>query len=128
VQPELLIADEPTSMLDAALRATILKLLLDLRGRLRIGTSFITHDIGRANYMSDRILAMYRGDVVEQGLAEQGAVDRQHLYTAHMMADVPKIKSRTQISVEPTDARAGAPTLEDFVSDRTTTPQSVRRS
>jgi peptide/nickel transport system ATP-binding protein len=97
VQPELLIADEPTSMLDASLRATILNLLLELRERLRMGIIFITHDIGQATYLSDRILVMYRGEIVEQGAAEQVLWAPQHEYTRRLMADVPKLKGRPAI-------------------------------
>jgi peptide/nickel transport system ATP-binding protein len=128
VHPELLIADEPTSMLDASLRATILNLLVDMRGRLRMGIIFITHDIGQANYVSDRILVMYRGEIVEQGPAEQVLWAPQHPYTVRLMADVPKLKGRTHISADPAAGHAGALTVEELVSDRATTPQSVRRS
>jgi peptide/nickel transport system ATP-binding protein len=92
VQPELLIADEPTSMLDASLRATILNLLLDLRARNRMAVIFITHDLGQATYLSDRILVMYRGEIVEQGPAEQVLWAPQHEYTQRLLADVPRLK------------------------------------
>jgi peptide/nickel transport system ATP-binding protein len=109
VQPELLIADEPTSMLDASLRATILNLLLDLRQRLGMGILFITHDIGQATYVSDRILVMYRGEIVEQGPAEQVLWAPQHPYTQRLMADVPKLKGRVAAPFDVTDGRELAP-------------------
>ncbi len=92
VQPALLIADEPTSMLDASLRATILNLLLELRERHRMAVIFITHDLGQATYLSDRILVMYRGDIVEQGPAEQVLGAPQADYTRRLLADVPRLK------------------------------------
>src|SRR5918912_759121 len=93
VQPQLLIADEPTSMLDASLRATILNLLLDLRGRHGMAIVFITHDLGQATYLSDRILVMYRGEIVEQGPAEQVLWSPRHAYTQRLLADVPTLNT-----------------------------------
>jgi peptide/nickel transport system ATP-binding protein len=93
-----LIADEPTSMLDASLRATILNLLLDLRKRHGMGIIFITHDLGQATYLSDRILVMHRGEIVEQGAAEQVLWAPQHAYTRRLMADVPKLKGRPAVA------------------------------
>ena len=94
VQPRLLIADEPTSMLDASLRATILNLLLDLRARYRMAVICITHDLGQATYLSDRILVMYRGEIVEQGPADQVLWAPEHPYTRRLLADVPRLKGR----------------------------------
>jgi ABC-type oligopeptide transport system ATPase subunit len=135
-----LIADEPTSalevssqgalasMLDASLRATILNLLLDLRKRLGMGIIFITHDIGQATYISDRILVMYRGEMVEQGPADQVLWAPQHPYTIRLMADVPKLKGRTSVQTEPDDAHHQTTTLEDLIGERAITPPSLRRN
>jgi peptide/nickel transport system ATP-binding protein len=98
VEPELLIADEPTSMLDASVRATILNLLLDLRGRHGMGIVFITHDLGQATYLSDRILVMYRGEIVEQGPAEQVLWAPRHAYTQRLLADVPTLNTSRPLS------------------------------
>ncbi|MBW7882559.1 MAG: ABC transporter ATP-binding protein [Caldilineaceae bacterium] len=89
--PELLIADEPTSMLDASLRVTVLNLLLDLRERHRMGIIFITHDLGQAYYLSDRVLVMYRGELVEQGPVNTVLGNPQHEYTQRLLADVPRL-------------------------------------
>jgi peptide/nickel transport system ATP-binding protein len=94
VGPELLIADEPTSMLDASLRVTILNLLKDLREHHAMSILFITHDLGQAYYVSDRILVMYRGKLVEQGPVEQVLGNPQHEYTQRLMADVPLLRGR----------------------------------
>jgi peptide/nickel transport system ATP-binding protein len=91
VEPAILIADESTSMLDASLRVTILNLLRDLRDRYRMAILFITHDIGQAYYVSDRILVMYRGELVEQGPVETVLGSPQHPYTQQLMADVPRL-------------------------------------
>ena len=89
--PELLIADEPTSMLDASLRVTVLNLLVDLRKRHNMGILFITHDLGQAYYVSDRILVMYHGELVEQGPVEMVLANPQHDYTKRLLADVPRL-------------------------------------
>ncbi|MBN1286182.1 MAG: ABC transporter ATP-binding protein [Anaerolineae bacterium] len=94
VGPELLIADEPTSMLDASLRVTVLNLLLDLRKRHNMGILFITHDLGQANYVSDRILVMYHGELVEQGPVDTVLTDPQHGYTQRLLTDVPRLSRK----------------------------------
>ena len=91
VEPKILVADESTSMLDASLRVTILNLLMDLRKRYGLAILFITHDIGQAYYVADRILVMYRGELVEQGTVEQVLDAPQHPYTKRLMADVPRL-------------------------------------
>jgi peptide/nickel transport system ATP-binding protein len=91
IEPELLIADEPTSMLDASMRANVLNLLRDCSVTRKMGIVFITHDIGQAAYLSDRMLVMYRGEIVEQGLPEQVLWAPKHEYTARLMADVPRL-------------------------------------
>jgi peptide/nickel transport system ATP-binding protein len=93
VQPELLIADEPTSMLDASMRANALNLILDVRDQHHMAVVFITHDLGQAAYISDRMLVMYRGQIVEQGPPEQVLWSPTHPYTVRLMADVPRLRS-----------------------------------
>jgi peptide/nickel transport system ATP-binding protein len=91
VGPELLIADEPTSMIDASLRVTVLNLLLDLRKRHNMGILFITHNLSQAYYVSDRILVMHYSELVEQGPVEKVLADPQHDYTQRLLADVPRL-------------------------------------
>ena len=91
LQPKLLIADEPTSMLDASLRVSILNLLKDIRDKYGMSILFITHDIGQAYYVSDRLLVMYQGELVEQGATEEVIAQAKHPYTQRLMADVPKL-------------------------------------
>jgi peptide/nickel transport system ATP-binding protein len=95
--PQLLIADEPTSMLDASLRVTVLNLLTDLRRQHNMSILFITHDLGQAYYISDRVLVMYQGQLVEQGPVEQVLENPQHAYTKRLMADVPLLHGRKSI-------------------------------
>jgi peptide/nickel transport system ATP-binding protein len=103
VGPELLIADEPTSMLDASLRVTVLNLLMDLRKQHNMSILFITHDLGQAYYMSDRILVLYHGQLVEQGPVEQVLGNPQHEYTKRLMADVPLLHGRESILTQASD-------------------------
>jgi peptide/nickel transport system ATP-binding protein len=91
VEPEIVIADESTSMLDASLRVTILNVLSELRARLQMTILFVTHDIGQAYYLSDRVFVMYHGQIVEQGPVEEVLHDPQHAYTRRLMADVPRL-------------------------------------
>lgn len=90
LEPKLLIADEPTSALDASLRVSVLNQLQDLRKAHGMSIIFITHDIGQAYYLADRILVMYKGELVEQGPVEEVVAQSQHPYTQRLLADVPR--------------------------------------
>jgi len=92
IQPSVLIADEPTSMIDASSRAAILNILLELRQRLGITIIFITHDIGMAYYTSDRLFIMHQGKIVEEGPADEIIRRPQHAYTKRLLADVPTLQ------------------------------------
>jgi peptide/nickel transport system ATP-binding protein len=89
VEPDFVIADEPVSMLDASIRAGILNLLLDLRGRLGLTYLFITHDVAVARYISDRIGVIFRGKLVELGTTEQVIDNPHHPYTKALLSAVP---------------------------------------
>ncbi|HLL65423.1 MAG TPA: ABC transporter ATP-binding protein [Micromonosporaceae bacterium] len=91
MRPTLLIADEATSMLDASLRANILNVLVDLRDNAGLTIMFITHDIGQAYYVSDRMLVMKSGKVVEDGTADEVVFNPQAEYTQRLLADVPRL-------------------------------------
>lgn len=91
VDPKILIADESTSALDASLRVTVLNVLRELRERLNMTVLFITHDIGQANYISDRIFVMYQGKMVERGSVDEVLGNPQHEYTQRLLADVPRL-------------------------------------
>ena len=91
MRPKLLVADEATSMLDASLRVNVLNVLTDLRDQLGMTVLFITHDIGQACYVADRVLVMENGVMVEQGRAEDVIFNPQHEYTQRLLADVPKL-------------------------------------
>lgn len=89
-EPDLLIADEPTTALDVTVQAQILKLLADIRERLGMSMLFITHDLGIVRKMADRVCVMTKGLVVEQGPVAQVFDNPQHSYTQHLLSAEPK--------------------------------------
>lgn len=91
LNPRLLIADEPTSMIDACSRATILDMLLKLRNEINMTIVFITHDMGLAYYISDTVYIMEKGLIVERGTADEAILNPQADYTKRLLGDVPKI-------------------------------------
>ncbi len=102
-QPDLLIADEPTTALDVTIQAQILYLLRDLRDRLGITVILITHDIGVIAQLCDRLAVFYAGRVVEIGETGNVIENPQHPYTQGLMAAIPQV---TQIK-QPLVAMAG---------------------
>ncbi len=91
LKPKILLADEPTSMIDACSRATILDMLLKLRDEINMTIIFITHDIGLAYYVSDTVYIMEHGKFVEYGPADKVILNPQAPYTKRLINDVPKI-------------------------------------
>jgi ABC-type glutathione transport system ATPase component len=89
LRPRLLVADEPVASLDASVRGEILALLLRLRQELGLAALIITHDIGLAWNIADRVAVMYQGELVEQGAVEQVLLDPRHDYTRRLLAAVP---------------------------------------
>jgi peptide/nickel transport system ATP-binding protein len=87
--PELVVADEPVSMLDASVRTKILSLLGDLQASLGLTYVFITHDLATARFMCDSIAILYLGQVVEQGPARAVYANPHHPYTRALLAAVP---------------------------------------
>ena len=92
VQPSLLIADEPVSSLDASIRGEILALLLKLREELGLGVLVVTHDLGLAWNIADRIAVMYLGRVVETGPTEDVLTAPQHPYTQALLSVIPEME------------------------------------
>ena len=89
-KPKFLVADEPVSMIDASLRASILDLMLSLRDELKLSILFITHDLASAYYVSDRIAIMYLGRIVEIGGRDQIFNNPLHPYTQALLKAVPR--------------------------------------
>ncbi len=88
-EPQLVIADEPTSMLDVSIRMGILNLMLDLGRKRGLSYLMITHDLASARYVADVILVMYGGKIVEQGATETVLSQPTHEYTKRLLAAVP---------------------------------------
>ncbi|HOV49124.1 MAG: ABC transporter ATP-binding protein [Anaerolineae bacterium] len=98
LKPKILIADEPTSMIDACSRATILDMLMQLRDEIGMTLIFITHDIGLAYYVSDSVYIMERGKIVEHGSADEVILNPKEAYTRRLISDVPKIYEEWDLS------------------------------
>jgi microcin C transport system ATP-binding protein len=99
--PDLLIADEPTTALDVTIQAQILALLKELQQKRGMSMLLITHDLGIVRKVADRVCVMTKGRIVEQGNTAEIFDNPQHSYTQHLLAAEPKGK--------PTTAAANAP-------------------
>ncbi len=91
-EPELLIADEPTTALDVTVQAQILELLAGLKARKGMSMLFITHDLGIVRKIADRVCVMTKGKIVETGPTKEIFANPQHAYTKHLLAAEPKGK------------------------------------
>lgn len=94
LEPDLLIADEPTTALDVTIQAQILALLEDLQDRLGMAILFITHDLSIVRRIADRVCVMQRGEIVEQGPVAQVFENAEHPYTQKLLAAQPRIGMR----------------------------------
>lgn len=92
VKPELIVADEPVSMLDVSIRAQILQVLTELRARQNLALLFITHDLSVAWLIADRIAVMYLGRLVEIGTADEITLNPRHPYTIALREATPKVR------------------------------------
>jgi peptide/nickel transport system ATP-binding protein len=88
VQPKLILADEPVSMLDVSIRAGVLNMMAGLRDREGVSVLYITHDLASARYVADRIVVMYAGHQVESGPTETVLSDPKHPYTQLLLSAV----------------------------------------
>jgi peptide/nickel transport system ATP-binding protein len=95
--PDVLVADEPVSMLDMSVRAKILELMLELKGELGLTYIYITHDLATAKFFCDRIAIMYLGRIVEIGPAEEIYESPQHPYTAALLRAIPEPDPRRAV-------------------------------
>jgi microcin C transport system ATP-binding protein len=89
-EPDLLIADEPTTALDVTIQAQILDLLLKLKAEFNMAMLLITHDLGIVRKMADRVCVMNNGEIVERGVTRDVFARPQHAYTKHLIASEPK--------------------------------------
>ncbi|HYY47765.1 MAG TPA: oligopeptide/dipeptide ABC transporter ATP-binding protein [Thermoplasmata archaeon] len=97
LQPDFIVADEPVSMLDVSIRTGILQLMMDLRESRGLTYLFITHDLGLAWIIADRIAVMYLGKIVEIGTAEQVIRGPKHPYTQALISVVPSPDPRKKV-------------------------------
>ena len=97
VEPKIVLADEPTSMLDVSIRIGILNLMLRLKEERGIAFLFVTHDLASARYVADDILVMYAGQIVERGPVEEVLAAPLHPYTRLLLAAVPDPAQRLQV-------------------------------
>jgi peptide/nickel transport system ATP-binding protein len=91
VEPDVLLLDEPTSALDVSVQAQILNLLLDLQRATQIAYVLVSHDVAVVRHLCDRVLVMYRGQVVECGIAKQVLTAPDHPYTRALIEAVPQV-------------------------------------
>jgi peptide/nickel transport system ATP-binding protein len=96
VEPKVILADEPTSMLDVSIRIGILNLMMRLKEERDIAFLFVTHDLASARYVADDLLVMYAGQIVERGPVEEVLASPLHPYTRLLLAAVPDPARRLQ--------------------------------
>lgn len=89
--PRLLIADEPTTALDVTVQAQILELMKDIQKKFNMSIIIITHDLGVVADMSDRVIVMYAGQILEEGTTDEIFKDPKHPYTQKLLASVPRL-------------------------------------
>jgi peptide/nickel transport system ATP-binding protein len=109
--PSLLIADEPTTALDVTVQKTILELIKELQQQNNMGVILITHDLGVVADIADKVVVMYKGEMVEQGTAKEVLQSPQHPYTKALLACRPSGKLKGE----------RLPVVSDFIGDRQTT-------
>jgi peptide/nickel transport system ATP-binding protein len=98
VEPKVILADEPTSMLDVSIRIGILNLMMRLKEERDIAFLFVTHDLASARYVADDLLVMYAGQIVERGPVEEVLAAPLHPYTRLLLAAVPDPARRLESS------------------------------
>jgi peptide/nickel transport system ATP-binding protein len=89
VEPKVILADEPISMLDVSIRLGILNLMLDLKEQHDLAFLYVTHDIASARYVADEVMVMYSGQIVEHGKTDDVLLHPQHPYTQLLLSAVP---------------------------------------
>ena len=104
-QPSVLIADEPTTALDVTVQKTILELMQSLQSENDMGIMFITHDLGVIAELADKVVVMYKGNIVEQGGVWDIFNNPQHPYTKGLLACRPPLNKRYKF----------LPTVSDFM-------------
>jgi microcin C transport system ATP-binding protein len=119
-EPDLLIADEPTTALDVTIQAQILDLLAKLKDEFQMAMLLITHDLGIVRKMADRVCVMNNGEIVERGATQQIFASPQHPYTKHLLASEPKgsppaANAKAKTIIEAKDLRVWFPIKRGFL-------------
>ncbi len=114
--PELLIADEPTTALDVTIQAQILDLLKSLQNEIGMAIQFITHDLGVISEVADRVVVMYAGKVVEVATADEIFSNPRHPYTQGLLASIPRLHGNDDV----------LPTIEGSVPPLSAMPSGCR--
>ena len=97
MSPDLLVADEPTSMVDASTRVAVMEEILRLRREKKMSIIFVTHDVGQAYYIGDRAVVMRKGEIVEEGPVKKVFFSPKHPYTKDLVASVPPLHKKWNI-------------------------------
>src|SRR6476620_3005928 len=109
VEPKVVLADEPTSMLDVSIRIGILNLMIKLKEEREIAFLYVTHDLASARYIADEIMVMYAGQIVERGPVEAVLAEPLHPYTQLLLAAAPDPAKRMgDAPIEPSKGVAAA--------------------
>lgn len=95
-EPDLLIADEPTTALDVTIQSQILELIKDIQKKTGVAIIFITHDLGVVANVADRVAVMYAGKIVEEGLASEVYYDPRHPYTWGLLSSIPSLDGKEE--------------------------------
>ena len=119
-EPDLLIADEPTTALDVTIQAQILDLLLKLKSEFHMAMLLITHDLGIVRKMADRVCVMTNGEIVERGTTHDIFASPQHPYTKHLLASEPKgsppaANAKAPVILEAKDLKVWFPIKRGFM-------------
>ncbi|HEX6830409.1 MAG TPA: ABC transporter ATP-binding protein [Methyloceanibacter sp.] len=119
-EPDLLIADEPTTALDVTIQAQILDLLLRLKSEFHMAMLLITHDLGIVRKMADRVCVMTNGEIVERGTTHDIFASPQHPYTKHLLASEPKgsppaANTKAPVILEAKDLKVWFPIKRGFM-------------
>jgi peptide/nickel transport system ATP-binding protein len=107
-KPKILIADEPTTALDVTVQKEIIQLLKELQAETKMSILFISHDLSLISEIANRVLVMYKGEIVEQGLAKTIFEKPQHKYTQALIASRPSLDFRLK----------RLPTIQDFLEEK----------
>jgi peptide/nickel transport system ATP-binding protein len=100
MRPKLILADEPVSMLDVSIRIGLLNVMAKLRDEEGVSILYITHDLASARYVSDRLIVMYAGHIVETGPAEEVLSSPRHPYTQLLLSAAPDPKAELNVAAE----------------------------